>query len=180
VDHKTQIKWWEPYRETLRTGFTDLRSAGVMRPGFWVRVVVVSASAIGLVVAVMLLAYPGMWLPWTQLISGLLICPAMIAFGMGLTMLAPRHVEVRREWIQFSHGQSAVRIRAQDLRSISLEERQEGELRLRLDYVTRRGMRRTRECAVSSTVCRDTLEMLVAHLSEDASRHASPPAAPGV
>jgi hypothetical protein len=177
VDRKTRVKWWEPYRETLRSGLTDLRAAGVLRTAFWLRVVTASAVVIGIVIAAMSIAYPGMWLPWPQIISGLVIWPAAIALLMALTILAPRHVEVRTQWIQFTHGQSAVRIRAQDIRSITVEEREDGGLRLRLDYTTRRGVRRTRECAVARAVCRETLATLVAHLAREVSAHAAPPVA---
>jgi hypothetical protein len=175
VDKKTRVKWWEPYGATLRSGVADLRSAGVLRAAFWVRVVIISAAVVGVVIGIMLFAYPGMWLPWWQLATGLLIWPAVIAFLMGLSMLAPRHVEVRCEWVQFTHGQSAVRILAPDIRSVALVQREGSGLRLRLDYVTRRGVRRTRECAVSSAIDRDTLDALIADLAEEASRHASPP-----
>ena len=165
MDQKARIKWWEPYKQTLKSSLADLRSTGVLRPMFWIRVIALSSAVVVVVVALMLRASPGMWLPWPQLAAGLLIGPAALALVITVSMLAPRHVEVRRNWIQFTRGQSAVRIPAPNIVSIALVQHGTGGLRLRLVYVTRRGVQRTSECAVPPAVDRGALEAIVSQIA---------------
>jgi hypothetical protein len=176
VDHETQLDWWEPYRASVRTRVAELRSTGLLNPWSWVRVVGIPALVIGLVIAAMLHVQPGMLVPWRPLISVLIGYSLMFPLLLGLMILAPRHVSLQRNGVVlFLYGQRQVVIPARELRRISLKERPDGELHLSLDYVTRRGARCTRECAVPRTVCRDTLEKLLTHLAEESSRDASTP-----
>jgi hypothetical protein len=177
VDRKTRIRWWEPYGETVKTSLSEVRTTGVLRAGFWIRVFLIATGTVGLLIAAMMLAYPGMWLPWPQISSGLVISPVAIALLMGLTLLAPQHVEVRHDWIQFTHGQSAFRIRAAHIRDIAVTQEENGVLRLRVTYEARHGLRRTRACVVAPAVNREALEALVAHLAQEGMRHAAPPVA---
>lgn len=154
-----------------------LREAGILRAAFWMRVILITTSITGLLIAAMRFAYPGMWLPWPQIITGLVVLPPAMALMMAMTMLAPRHIEVRHDWLQFTHGQSALRIRASDLRGFSLNQNQSGAHQLSITFEPRRGLLRTRTCIVSPAVNRAALESLVVHLAHEGMRHSPPPAA---
>lgn len=176
MDPKIRIKWWEPYRETLKTSLAHLREAGMLRPVFWIRVVLISTSITGLLIAAMMLAYPGLWLPWPRIIAGLMVFPPAMALVMAMTMLAPQRIEVRHDGIQFSLGQNSLRIRASDIRGIALMQNQSGLLQLTVTFEPRQGLLRTRTCIVSPDVNRDALDSLIAYLAHQATRHSPPPA----
>ncbi len=176
VDLSTRIKWWEPYRETRRAGLMSMREAGVLSPMFWLRVTCLGALTIAVLIAVLLSAYPGLQLPWPQLIGAPLFILAMFFFGIVSIFLVPRHVELRPQWVQINQGQHAARIPAAQIRSISLVEREDGLLFLHLSYRSSRGKERTAQYAVSPAVDRLALRDLTSYLSQHAAPHPSTPA----
>lgn len=139
---------------------------------FWVRVTGVSTFLLGLTVIALFSVFPAPRFPWAKLASGVVMAPGLVALLMCIPVLHPLHVEVRRDRIRFMHGSTATRILAESLRSIAFEEREDGMLRLRVDYVTRRGIHGSRTFVVSPSVDRAALEVAVRRLAETAS-HAS-------
>lgn len=176
VDLSTRIKWWEPNRETRRAGLMSMREAGVLSPMFWLRVTCLGALTIAVLIAVLLSAYPGIQLPWPQLIGAPIFILAMFFFGIVSIFLVPRHVELRPQWIQISQGQHAVRVPAAEIRSIRLVERQDGLLFLHLSYRSSRGTERIAQYAVSPAVDRIALTELTSYLSQNTTPHPSTPA----
>jgi hypothetical protein len=113
---RERVKWWGPYGATARVSMAELAATGVLRARFWVRGTIVVAIVVGVLAAAMVWAVPGVVLPWPQLIAGLVAGLAMVAAVIGVSVLAPRHVEVRHEWIQVSQGQHMVRIKREQVR----------------------------------------------------------------
>ncbi len=170
-----RVSWWEPYGETRRLMLAELRETGLLRPLVWVRMIGLSALIVGLVVAWVLWANPGIVLPWGRLSAGLAVGPMSIAFLLALTMFFPRHAEVRRDWIQITHGQSASRVKADRIRRIELLGSWPDEQRLIVEYTTPRGRPMTLECGVRTSVNQEVLKALVSFLAAGAVERASKP-----
>lgn len=96
--------------------------------------------------------------------------PVVLLLNVGLLILIPRHIDIRRNGIQIANGQQNISIRAADILSIELVDSNSTESRLRLEYVTRRGRQRKIDFAVSAKVDRRALERLVSHLSQEAKK----------
>lgn len=109
VQHR--MKWWEPYGATVATSIVGLRSTGVLRVWFWIRVTLIAGVVVAVSAAVMVYSQPGMVLPWPHIAIGLVLWSVVLFVMMMVLSFAPRHVGVRREWIQVSHGQHALRIK---------------------------------------------------------------------
>jgi hypothetical protein len=138
-------------------------------------VIAISALIVGILIALLLLAYPGARLPWTQMLVSLFACPLAIAVLCGLQMFFPRHAEVRRNWIQITHGQSANRVKADRIRRIELLGSWPDEQRLIVEYTTPRGRPMTLECGVRTSVNQEVLKALVNFHAAGAVERASKP-----
>jgi hypothetical protein len=134
-----------------------------------------SALILGLFIAWLLWANPGIVLPWGMLSAGLAIGLILVASTLALQLFFPRHAEVRRNWIQITHGQSASRVKAEHIRRIELLGSWPDEQRLIVEYTTARGRPMTLECGVRASVNQEVLKELVnAHAAEAAKRPPRP------
>lgn len=169
MDPTVRLTWWEPYRLTAAASLAEVRTTGVARPMFWARVIAVCVLIIGALVAGSVYAFPNVVIPWTQLITGTILAPALIAGFIAIKMFVPCHVQVRREWIQFTRGDSAHRIPADRITAAEVTQGPSGP-QLVVTYLTRKGTPRTRTCGLSAAVDTDTLTQLLRHVTTEA-RH---------
>ena len=118
-------------------------------------------------IVVILIAYPGIALPWRQIAGVLLTTPPFLFIAGGAQLLFPVRVEVRRDRIMISHGQSSLLLKPERIRRAEITTDDRGDW-LDLEYTTTRGTPRTRRVLLSDRVDRPTLAELLADLTHAA------------
>ncbi len=118
-----------------------------------------AATAIG----AMYWAYPAIQLPWTQILLTPLLAGVLVGTCVLLAIFAPRHIDIRRDRIQITHGNSAVRINSHQLIDVRVEEG-DPEAFVVVRYRRHDRSERTRRVAIAQRVDRDALSELLAEL----------------
>ena len=167
---RDRVNWWEPYRATRRYALRALRTSGLLRAGLWIRPTLIAAVLVAILIAWILWAFPGIALPWARMLIGLVITPVFFLITTVVACLAPRHLEVRREWLQINHGPVAVRVEPQQIDRLEDEQNPVRESRLVLEYRTRRGRNRKESLAIAKSVDVKALQALVTHLRSQSSK----------
>ncbi|MDQ3330850.1 MAG: hypothetical protein M3552_09380 [Planctomycetota bacterium] len=121
-------------------------------PAFWLRVTLVSAVLFVAIVGAAKWGFPLLQLGF--LWKAAAVIPGMfgyLAIMVGLHMLLPKFVEVRKDRISINHGQTTTRIRAKDVEATRLVFFGDDRALLRISY-RQRGQRRFRTVGVKPTV----------------------------
>lgn len=164
-----RVSWFEPYGVTARRSWGELRQTGMARAVVWGRIVVVAAALVGVFIMVLVRMYPGIVLPWPQIVWGLVLGPAMVAVALAAHTFAPCHVQVRGEWVQISLGQFAHRIARERVIGVEIvdpDAATEAGSRLLVKYAKRNGKEGEVDVAVSRRVDRGALERALIELRE--------------
>ncbi len=115
------LAWWEPRWSYWPRFLRETRSTGILRTRFWVRVLAASALLGALIVAGIVLAYPGVVIPWRQV----LLIPLLLAgcFGafIALYLAIPPRMEIKPAKLVLVHGEHAIHIRRDDLVAATLD-----------------------------------------------------------
>lgn len=161
------VVWWEPWQASRERSFREVRSTGWFGWAFWARVLIVTSVLTSAAIAAILIAYPGTTLPWPQITGALLTVPPFLFLAGSAQLLFPVRVEVRRDRIMISHGQSTLLLKPDRIRRAEITTDDRGDW-LDLEYTTTRGVPRTRRVLLSDRVDRQTLAELLADLTRAA------------
>lgn len=132
----------------------------------WIRDVALGAVVAGGMIYWIWRVQPGAFIPWPQIARGLILMPlVMFAYG-SLLVLVPTRVTVRADRIVIGSGGTALAIPAEKARSTQIETDDNGQPRLVVSYISRRGVHRTIERAIALSVDLDRLRELLAALAE--------------
>ena len=146
---------------------------GMLRPRLWIRIVANTAVIECLIVATAIWWYPAIVLPWEKLAILPLVGPAVPIFVLALYCLVPRHVDIRSDWIQITHGQHAVRIPRERIDTARIV--QGDPPHMVLTYTTRRGESRTAEIAIAGSMDVAALRAWAANIGAAHFLHIPPP-----
>ncbi len=160
------VVWWEPWQASRERSFRELRSTW-FNWAFWARVLIVTTLIAAGAIVVILIAYPGIALPWRQIAGVLLTTPPFLFIAGSAQVLLPVRVEVRRDRIMISQGQSSSPLKPERIRRAEISTDDRGDW-LDLEYTTTRGVPRTRRVLLSDRVDRQTLAELLADLNRAA------------
>lgn len=129
--------------------------AFVLRPVLWARAVGLSAVLLAAGLGAAWWVWPNLVLPpgfwWTAAAAPAALCAGLLA-QCGAVWLIPGSVAVEPRWVQFSQGQSGLRVKAADVLGLRLTVHAADRVRLRVTYRDRRGRRRTRHFGVPAGV----------------------------
>lgn len=157
------VVWWEPWQASRERSFREVRSTWVNWM-FWARVLIVTTLVAAGAIAAVLIAYPGITLPWPQIAGVLLTTPPFLFIAGSAQLLFPVRVDVRRDRIMISHGQSSLLLKPERIRRAEITTDDRGDW-LDLEYATTRGTPRSRRVLLSDRVDRQTLAQLLADLN---------------
>jgi len=157
------VVWWEPWHASRERSFREVRSTW-FNWMFWARVLIVTTLIAAGAIAAILIAYPGIALPWSQIAGVLLTTPPLLIIAGSAQLLFPVRVEVRRDRIMISHGQSSLLVKPERIRRAEISTDDRGDW-LEIEYTTTRGTPRTRRVLLSDRVDRQTLAQLLADLT---------------
>jgi hypothetical protein len=131
---------------------------------FWARVLIVTTLIAAGTIAAILIAYPGIALPWSQIAGVLLTTPPLLFIAGSAQLLFPVRVEVRRDRIMISQSQGSSLLKPERIRRAEISTDDRGDW-LEIEYTTTRGTPRTRRVLLSDRVDRQTLAQLLADLT---------------
>lgn len=167
----SRIRWMEPYRVSVRTSFLELREFGRREARTILRTFVIGLLLTAAIVGWATYAFSAAAIPWCKLLLGVFVAwPFLVAYPIGIALLSPSFVEVRREWVQFKRGANATRIPAANIQSAEVITSDGGVARLRLEYLNRRGRQMTAERVVSKSVDQAVLRQVLHSLRDEAER----------
>ncbi len=116
----------------------------------------------------MLHMYPGIALPWREIVIVLVLLPAMLVVSTGMQILAPRLIDVHPEWLNITRGQSGLRITGDRIDHIAIIDGPSPTLSV--TYRVRRRAPRTRTFVLGPRVDRAALEAIVRQLADACAR----------
>lgn len=161
----TEIKWQEPYRESVAASWQELIKSGLLRFSLWMRVLLITAAIIGACIAWFYWLTPNIVIPWRQLALGFFVFPPVLLLSAILSVcLAPKYIRLRDDRILIAHGQSGLRIDPDQIQHISIESTQSPP-RLSIAFTTRRQKPRTLSIAIASNVDLSALQSLIQTLN---------------
>lgn len=160
------VVWWEPWQASRERSLREVHSTW-FNWMFWARVLIVTTLIAAGAIAAILIAYPGITLPWPQIAGGLLTFPLVLFIAGSAQLLCPVRIEVRRDRIMISKGQSSFLLKPERIRRAEISTDDRGDW-LDLEYTTTRGTPRTMRVLLNDRADRQTLAELLADLTHAA------------
>jgi hypothetical protein len=158
------IFWWEPYRAAVRSNIADLRAMGVLKPGFWIRIVGGTGAVAAILLGAIIYLYPGIMLPWREIMIVLAFVPVMFGMSTGMQIIAPRSIDVHPEQLSFTRGQSGARLTPQQIDHVAVIDAPAPTLTV--TYRLGRRQPRTRTFVLGPCVDRAALEAIIRQLTD--------------